>query len=106
MYQATCHYETADSNRKHIQKHAHSAKDSEATQKFRAGLQQILLRLLAQSLQNLDCLRKDDMSDDPLMPSEIRQKVLTQHREIEQTLSELEACQRTLLGAERSSDTI
>ena len=31
------------------------------------------------------------MSDQPLMPSEIRTKVLSQHREIEQMLSELEA---------------
>ena len=31
------------------------------------------------------------MSDQPLMPSEIRRKVLSQHREIEQMLSELEA---------------
>lgn len=31
------------------------------------------------------------MTDRPLMPSEIRQKVLSQHREIEQILSELEA---------------
>ncbi|MGB8221776.1 MAG: hemerythrin domain-containing protein, partial [Polyangiales bacterium] len=31
------------------------------------------------------------MSDQPLMPSEVRQKVLSQHREIEQMLSELEA---------------
>lgn len=31
------------------------------------------------------------MSDDPLMPSDVRRKVLTQHREIEQMLSELEA---------------
>jgi len=30
------------------------------------------------------------MSDEPLMPSEIRRKVLSQHREIEQMLSELE----------------
>lgn len=31
------------------------------------------------------------MTDRPLMPSEIRRKVLSQHREIEQILSELEA---------------
>ena len=31
------------------------------------------------------------MSDKPLMPSEVRRKVLSQHREIEQMLSELEA---------------
>ena len=31
------------------------------------------------------------MSDEPLMPSEVRRKVLSQHREIEQMLSELEA---------------
>lgn len=31
------------------------------------------------------------MSDQPLMPSEVRRKVLSQHREIEQLLSELEA---------------
>ena len=31
------------------------------------------------------------MSNEPLMPSEVRQKVLSQHREIEQMLSELEA---------------
>ncbi|MBW1761708.1 MAG: hemerythrin domain-containing protein [Deltaproteobacteria bacterium] len=31
------------------------------------------------------------MSDQPLMPSEVRRKVLSQHREIEQMLSELEA---------------
>jgi len=31
------------------------------------------------------------MSDRPLMPSEVRRKVLSQHREIEQLLSELEA---------------
>ncbi len=31
------------------------------------------------------------MSDDALMPSEVRRKVLSQHREIEQMLSELEA---------------
>ena len=31
------------------------------------------------------------MSDKALMPSEVRQKVLSQHREIEQMLSELEA---------------
>ncbi|MBT8466409.1 MAG: hemerythrin domain-containing protein [Myxococcales bacterium] len=31
------------------------------------------------------------MSDDVLMPSEVRRKVLSQHREIEQMLSELEA---------------
>jgi len=30
------------------------------------------------------------MSDDRLMPSDVRRKVLTQHREIEQMLSELE----------------
>ncbi|MBW1830485.1 MAG: hypothetical protein JRG93_01870, partial [Deltaproteobacteria bacterium] len=30
------------------------------------------------------------MNDQPLMPSEVRQKVLSQHREIEQMLSELE----------------
>jgi ribosomal protein L31E len=30
------------------------------------------------------------MSDQPLMPSEVRTKVLSQHREIEQLLSELE----------------
>jgi len=30
------------------------------------------------------------MSDQPFMPSEVRQKVLSQHREIEQILSELE----------------
>ena len=30
------------------------------------------------------------MSDEPLMPSEVRRKVLSQHREIEQMLSELE----------------
>lgn len=30
------------------------------------------------------------MSDQPLMPSEVRRKVLSQHREIEQMLSELE----------------
>ncbi|MFA9470778.1 MAG: hemerythrin domain-containing protein [Deltaproteobacteria bacterium] len=31
------------------------------------------------------------MSEKPLMPSEVRRKVLSQHREIEQMLSELEA---------------
>ncbi|MFZ1864208.1 MAG: hemerythrin domain-containing protein [Polyangiales bacterium] len=31
------------------------------------------------------------MSDKPLMPSEVRRKVLSQHREIEQILAELEA---------------
>ena len=31
------------------------------------------------------------MSDSPLMPSEVRRKVLSQHREIEQMLAELEA---------------
>ena len=31
------------------------------------------------------------MSDNPLMPSEVRRKVLSQHREIEQILAELEA---------------
>ncbi len=31
------------------------------------------------------------MSDETLMPSEVRRKVLSQHREIEQMLSELEA---------------
>ena len=31
------------------------------------------------------------MTDEPLMPSEVRRKVLSQHREIEQMLSELEA---------------
>ncbi|MGD8606223.1 MAG: hemerythrin domain-containing protein [Myxococcales bacterium] len=31
------------------------------------------------------------MSDKPLMPSEVRRKVLSQHREIEQMLSELES---------------
>ena len=31
------------------------------------------------------------MSDQPLMPSEVRRRVLSQHREIEQMLSELEA---------------
>ena len=31
------------------------------------------------------------MSDKPLMPSEVRRKVLSQHREIEQMLAELEA---------------
>jgi len=31
------------------------------------------------------------MSDEALMPSEVRRKVLSQHREIEQMLSELEA---------------
>ena len=30
------------------------------------------------------------MSDQPLMPSEVRTKVLSQHREIEQMLSELQ----------------
>lgn len=30
------------------------------------------------------------MSDEPLMPSEVRRKVLSQHREIEQMLAELE----------------
>lgn len=30
------------------------------------------------------------MTDEPLMPSEVRRKVLSQHREIEQMLSELE----------------
>ena len=36
------------------------------------------------------------MSDQPLMPSEVRRKVLSQHREIEQMLSELEAGVRQL----------
>ncbi len=36
------------------------------------------------------------MSDDPLMPSEICQKVLAQHREIEQILSDLEVGARRL----------
>lgn len=31
------------------------------------------------------------MADEPLMPSEVRRKVLSQHREIEQMLSELES---------------
>lgn len=31
------------------------------------------------------------MSDEPLMPSEVRRKVLSQHREIEQMLAELES---------------
>jgi iron-sulfur cluster repair protein YtfE (RIC family) len=34
---------------------------------------------------------EETMSDEPLMPSEVRRKVLSQHREIEQMLSELEA---------------
>lgn len=38
------------------------------------------------------------MSDDPLLPSEVRRKVLTQHREIERMLSELE------VGAKRLRD--
>jgi iron-sulfur cluster repair protein YtfE (RIC family) len=48
---------------------------------------------LAYSLQRVgaeDDEREETMSDEPLMPSEVRRKVLSQHREIEQMLSELE----------------
>jgi iron-sulfur cluster repair protein YtfE (RIC family) len=44
-----------------------------------------------QNLRLTHALREDKMSDEPLMPSEVRRKVLSQHREIEQMLSELEA---------------
>ncbi len=46
------------------------------------------------------------MSDDPLMPSEIRQKVLTQHREIEQMLSELEAGAEQLGEGEEEAERL
>ncbi|MDH3202204.1 MAG: hemerythrin domain-containing protein [Myxococcales bacterium] len=46
------------------------------------------------------------MSDDTLMPSEIRQKVLTQHREIEQMLSELEVGARQLREGEQEADRV
>ncbi|KPK49358.1 MAG: hypothetical protein AMJ63_16765 [Myxococcales bacterium SG8_38_1] len=49
---------------------------------------------MAHSLQRIrveDDEREEQMSDEPLMPSEVRRKVLSQHREIEQMLSELEA---------------
>jgi len=43
------------------------------------------------------------MSDEPLMPSAVREKVLTQHREIEQMLAELEAgCERLRQGSEEA----
>lgn len=48
---------------------------------------------LAHSLHRIraeDEEREEPMSDEPLMPSEVRRKVLSQHREIEQMLSELE----------------
>jgi len=46
------------------------------------------------------------MSDDPLMPSEIRQKVLTQHREIEKMLSELEVGARKLREGAEQEDRV
>ncbi len=46
------------------------------------------------------------MSDEPLMPSEVRRKVLSQHREIEQMLSELEAGVAHLGGGKVSADQV
>ncbi|MDH3625785.1 MAG: hemerythrin domain-containing protein [Myxococcales bacterium] len=46
------------------------------------------------------------MSDDPLMPSEVRQKVLTQHREIEKMLAELEVGARQLREGEEEEDRV
>ena len=40
------------------------------------------------------------MTDEALMPSEVRRKVLSQHREIEQMLSELETGVEQLAGGE------
>lgn len=46
------------------------------------------------------------MSDDTLMPSEVLQKVLTQHREIEKMLSELEVGARQLREGEEEADRV
>jgi hypothetical protein len=46
------------------------------------------------------------MSDDPLMPSEVRRKVLTQHREIEKMLAELEVGARQLREGEEEEDRV
>ena len=46
------------------------------------------------------------MSDDRLMPSEVRRKVLSQHREIEQMLSELEAGARQLHKGPEEADQV
>ena len=45
----------------------------------------------SQNIHAEDDEREETMSEEPLMPSEVRRKVLSQHREIEQMLSELEA---------------
>jgi iron-sulfur cluster repair protein YtfE (RIC family) len=57
-------------------------------------------------LHNFDWSREDDMSDEPLMPSEVRQKVLTQHREIEQMLSELEVGAGQLREGQEEADRL
>ena len=46
------------------------------------------------------------MSDDPLMPSEVRRRVLTQHREIEQMLSELEFGAKQLREGQEESEQV
>jgi hypothetical protein len=77
---------------KHSENDASSAKVSDSAQNLRAGQSEMLLnhwRGLCR-LSNQHAPREDKMSDEPLMPSEIRRKVLSQHREIEQMLSELE----------------
>ena len=46
------------------------------------------------------------MSDEPLMPSEVRRKVLSQHREIEQMLSELETGATQLAEGEVDAEQV
>jgi iron-sulfur cluster repair protein YtfE (RIC family) len=46
------------------------------------------------------------MADEPLMPSEVRRKVLSQHREIEQMLSELESGVAHLADGEVDGDQV
>ena len=46
------------------------------------------------------------MADEPLMPSEVRRKVLSQHREIEQMLSELESGVAHLADGEVDADQV
>ena len=47
--------------------------------------------------------REETMTDEALMPSEVRRKVLSQHREIEQMLSELETGIEQLATGETES---
>ena len=77
-------------------------------QKLRAAIPEMLLKRWRSlcSYCLLEQHTEETMADKPLMPSEVRRKVLSQHREIEQMLAELETGVAQLADGEVGAEQV